>query len=84
MPLLDIVRVVREKTRDERYSFRANNDKLGLRFIEVFARTWDLGFTVCAPRDLTVTTSCFCAKGLTAIRLLVVRLFISRFCIGGL
>lgn len=45
MPLLDIYRAVRDQTRDQRNSLRANNDKLGWRFMEVFARTWDLGFT---------------------------------------
>lgn len=46
MPLLDIFRAVRDQTSDQRNSFRANNEKLGWRFMEVLARMWDLGFTV--------------------------------------
>lgn len=46
MPLLDLFRAARDHTRDQRYSLRANNEKLGLRLFDVFTRTWDLGFTV--------------------------------------
>lgn len=45
MPLLDIFRAVREHTRDQQYSLKANNENILLRLGEVFARTWDLGFT---------------------------------------
>ncbi|KAF2876931.1 chromate transporter [Massariosphaeria phaeospora] len=45
MPLVDIFRAVRDQTRDQRNSLRANNEKFGWRLAEVFARTWDLGFT---------------------------------------
>lgn len=45
MPLLDIFRAVREHTRDQRYSLKANDENILLRLGEVFARTWDLGFT---------------------------------------
>lgn len=47
MPLLDVFRAVRDQTRDQNYSFHANTSKLAWRFMEVFARMWDLGFTVC-------------------------------------
>jgi cyclopropane fatty-acyl-phospholipid synthase-like methyltransferase len=50
MPLLDIFRAVRDQTRDQRNSLQANNKKLGWRFMEVFARMWDLGFTVRSNR----------------------------------
>jgi hypothetical protein len=57
MPLLDIFRAVRDQTSDPRNSFRANNEKLGWRFMEVFARMWDLGFTVRAllPRTPSIS-----------------------------
>ncbi|ORY02451.1 chromate ion transporter-like protein [Clohesyomyces aquaticus] len=45
MPLLDVFRAVRDHTRDQRQSLQANNAKLGWRLTDVFARTWDLGFT---------------------------------------
>ncbi|KAF2274979.1 chromate transporter family protein [Westerdykella ornata] len=45
MPLLDAFRVVRDQTRDQRNSFQANNGKLGWRFLDIFTRMWDLGFT---------------------------------------
>lgn len=46
MPLLDIIRAVRDQTHDQRNSLRANNEKLTWRFMDIFARTWDLGFSV--------------------------------------
>ncbi|KAK9490790.1 chromate transporter-domain-containing protein [Lipomyces doorenjongii] len=45
MPLLDLIRTLREQTRDPRNAFQANNEKLVWRIGDVFARTWDLGFT---------------------------------------
>ncbi|OCK81585.1 chromate ion transporter [Lepidopterella palustris CBS 459.81] len=45
MPLLDIFRAVRDHTRDQRNAYRANTEKLPWRIGDVFARTWDLGFT---------------------------------------
>ncbi|KAK9350255.1 hypothetical protein V1523DRAFT_436486 [Lipomyces doorenjongii] len=45
MPLLDLIRTLREQTRDPRNTFQANNEKLVWRIGDVFARTWDLGFT---------------------------------------
>lgn len=45
MPLYDIYRAVRAHTRDQRNSLKANTQSLGWRLTEVFARTWDLGFT---------------------------------------
>ncbi|KAF2476582.1 uncharacterized protein BDR25DRAFT_375561 [Lindgomyces ingoldianus] len=45
MPLLDIFHAVRDQTRDQRQSLEANNAKLRWRLTDVFARTWDLGFT---------------------------------------
>ncbi|KAF2110010.1 chromate transporter [Lophiotrema nucula] len=45
MPLLDIWRAVREQTRDQRYELKANEKSLVWRLSDVFARTWDLGFT---------------------------------------
>ncbi|PSN63164.1 chromate ion transporter-like protein [Corynespora cassiicola Philippines] len=45
MPLLDIYRAVRDHTRDQRNSLKANDKNLAWRLSEVFARMWDLGFT---------------------------------------
>ncbi|KAF2270898.1 chromate ion transporter [Lojkania enalia] len=45
MPLLDIYRAVREQTRDQRNSLKANDRSLVWRLTEVFTRMWDLGFT---------------------------------------
>jgi hypothetical protein len=45
MPLVDIYRAVRAHTRDQRNSLKANDKSLGWRITDVFARTWDLGFT---------------------------------------
>ncbi|KAK9372077.1 chromate transporter-domain-containing protein [Lipomyces chichibuensis] len=45
MPVLDIIRTLRDQTRDPRYAYKANNEKLAWRIGAVFARTWDLGFT---------------------------------------
>jgi len=45
MPLLDLFHAVRERTRDQRNAYRANTAKLPWRIGDVFARTWDLGFT---------------------------------------
>jgi hypothetical protein len=45
MPLLDLYRAVRDASRDQRNAHQANQSKLGLRFLDVFLRTWDLGFT---------------------------------------
>ncbi|KAK9350295.1 chromate transporter-domain-containing protein [Lipomyces doorenjongii] len=45
MPLMDLIRTLREQTRDPRNAFQANNEKLVWRIGDVFARTWDLGFT---------------------------------------
>ncbi|KAF2797033.1 chromate transporter [Melanomma pulvis-pyrius CBS 109.77] len=45
MPLYDIYRAVRAHSRDQRNSLKANTQPLGWRLTEVFARTWDLGFT---------------------------------------
>ncbi|KAF2461572.1 chromate ion transporter [Lineolata rhizophorae] len=45
MPLTDIFRAVREQTQDQRNAYVANNQKLAWRLADVFARTWDLGFT---------------------------------------
>jgi len=45
MPLLDIFRALRETTRDQREEYQANTKSLNWRIGDVFARTWDLGFT---------------------------------------
>ncbi|KAK9366112.1 chromate transporter-domain-containing protein [Lipomyces kononenkoae] len=45
MPLTDIISTLRDQTRDPRNAFQANNEKLVWRIGDVFARTWDLGFT---------------------------------------
>lgn len=45
MPLLDIYRVARDHSRDQRNALQANNSKLTHRLADVFLRTWDLGFT---------------------------------------
>ena len=45
MPLLDLFHAVRERTRDQRNAYQANTAKLPWRIGDVFARTWDLGFT---------------------------------------
>jgi hypothetical protein len=45
MPLLDLYRVVRDASLDERTALKANQSSLGMRLFHVFLRTWDLGFT---------------------------------------
>ncbi|OCL13514.1 chromate transporter [Glonium stellatum] len=45
MPLLDLFHAVRERIRDQRNAYQANTAKLAWRIGDVFARTWDLGFT---------------------------------------
>jgi hypothetical protein len=45
MPLLDIYRVVRDASRDHSNALQANHSKLSHRLLDVFLRTWDLGFT---------------------------------------
>lgn len=46
MPLHSIISSLRSHTRSRRdASLQPNTDKLGSRLVEVFARTWDLGFT---------------------------------------
>jgi hypothetical protein len=46
MPLHSIFSSLRDQTRTRRNaSHQANTEKLGGRLAEVFARTWDLGFT---------------------------------------
>jgi hypothetical protein len=46
MPLHSIISSLRDHTRARRNaSFQPNTDKLEWRLIEVFVRTWDLGFT---------------------------------------
>jgi hypothetical protein len=46
MPLASIFSSLRDHTRARRNaSHQANTEKLGGRLAEVFARTWDLGFT---------------------------------------
>ncbi|KAF2000226.1 chromate ion transporter-like protein [Amniculicola lignicola CBS 123094] len=45
MPLLDIYRAVRAQTKDPQNSLKANDKSLAWRLSDVFARTWDLGFT---------------------------------------
>lgn len=44
MPLLNLYRLARSRTRNVRSALHANNDKLGHRLLDVFLRTWDLGF----------------------------------------
>jgi hypothetical protein len=44
MPLLDLYRVARDRTRDQRNALQANQEKLVHRLLDVFLRTWDLGF----------------------------------------
>ena len=45
MLLLDLFHAIRERTRDQRNAYQANTAKLPWRIGDVFARTWDLGFT---------------------------------------
>jgi hypothetical protein len=45
MPLLDLYRVVRDASRDKRTALKENRSHLGHRLLDVFLRTWDLGFT---------------------------------------
>ncbi|KAK9234457.1 chromate transporter-domain-containing protein [Lipomyces kononenkoae] len=45
MPLTEVIGVLRDQTRGQRNAFQANNEKLVWRIGDVFARTWDLGFT---------------------------------------
>ena len=45
MPLFETLKTIHEYTRDRRNAYHANNQKLHLRLADVFARTWDLGFT---------------------------------------
>jgi hypothetical protein len=44
MPLLDLYHVAKDRTRDQRSALQANQEKLGYRLLDVFLRTWDLGF----------------------------------------
>lgn len=45
MPLLDFYRAVKDASRDQRNALQANRSKLANRLLDVFLRTWDLGFT---------------------------------------
>ncbi len=45
MPLLDLYYVVRDASRDNRNALKENRSHLGHRILDVFLRTWDLGFT---------------------------------------
>lgn len=45
MLLLNLYRAVRDASHDQRNAHQANDSKLGLRLLDVFLRTWDLGFT---------------------------------------
>ena len=45
MPLLDLYRVVRDTSRDHRNALKSNHANLPNRLLDVFLRTWDLGFT---------------------------------------
>lgn len=45
MPLGDLYRAVRDHTRDDRNTYKANDKSLLFRLADVFSRTWDLGFT---------------------------------------
>ncbi|KAL2440973.1 hypothetical protein ABEF95_010092 [Exophiala dermatitidis] len=45
MPLVETIRAIHALTRDRDNAYHANNEKLALRLGDVFARTWDLGFT---------------------------------------
>lgn len=45
MPLLDLYHAVRDHSRDHRNALQGNHAKLSHRLLDVFLRTWDLGFT---------------------------------------
>ena len=45
MPLLSTLRAVHDYSRNEHNAYLANTDKFLWRLGDVFARTWDLGFT---------------------------------------
>jgi hypothetical protein len=45
MPLQDLYRIVKDASHDHRNALRANHSKLTHRLLDVFLRTWDLGFT---------------------------------------
>ncbi|EHY58032.1 hypothetical protein ABEF92_003413 [Exophiala dermatitidis] len=45
MPLVETIRAIHALTRDRDNAYHANNEKLAIRLGDVFARTWDLGFT---------------------------------------
>jgi hypothetical protein len=45
MPLSDFYRAVKDSSKDHRNALQANHAKLGHRLLDVFLRTWDLGFT---------------------------------------
>jgi chromate transport protein ChrA len=44
MPLLDLYHVVRDASRDKRNALKGNHNPLLHRLLDVFFRTWDLGF----------------------------------------
>ncbi|KAF2669995.1 hypothetical protein BT63DRAFT_454173 [Microthyrium microscopicum] len=45
MPFFDLYRLVKDAARDQRNALQPNRSKLANRLIDVFLRTWDLGFT---------------------------------------
>lgn len=45
MSFMEALRQIRAYAQDRRLSLQANDGKLAWRLIEVFTRTWDLGFT---------------------------------------
>jgi hypothetical protein len=45
MPLLDLYRVVRDASRDHRNALKGNHAHILHRLLDVFLRSWDLGFT---------------------------------------
>jgi hypothetical protein len=45
MPFADLYRVVKDASKDQRNALQANRSKLTHRLLDVFLRTWDLGFT---------------------------------------
>jgi len=45
MSLTSLYNAVRTRHRDQQTALQANQDKLGERLLDVFLRTWDLGFT---------------------------------------
>jgi hypothetical protein len=44
MPLVDLYRAVRDASNDHRNALQVNRSKLSHRLLDVFLRTWDLGF----------------------------------------